>query len=309
MTMSLDPELRVLNEEALTALREAWHSNKLTIVVGAGASHQSGLPLWNELLQQLLETWAEEKQYGTFSREIREHFARELPHQSPIVFAHFLQSRFSGEPFIDLVHRSMYGRLSSAPEPGPIMRAIGRLGPKLKSVVTLNFDDLVETALEVQCTPVWTASKLSKIKGVPVYHPHGFLPFTRRQDESYNVLLAEADYHTLYANAHNWSNTAISTALLESVCLLVTTSITDPNVRRMLDAAHRETPDDFDYFLWDTPRKGRLSGVDAIVQEVFSEVFQDASRKLGLKPVWFFLRDPPDSYSDLPDILDAIRET
>ena len=310
--MSLDPELRVLNEEALTSLRQAWHSNKLTIIVGAGASHQSGLPLWNQLLQQLLLTWVEEQYHGTFSCEIREHFARELPHQSPIVFAHFLQSRLSDKAFIDLVHHSMYGHLPSAPEPGPIMRAIGRLGHKLKSVVTFNFDDLVETALDLDgsvCTSVWTASRLSKIKGVPVYHPHGFLPYSRQQDEAYKVLLAEADYHTLYANAHSWSNIAFSTALLESVCLLVTTSITDPNVRRVLDAAHREVPDDFDYFLWNTPRQGQLSGVDAVVQEAFSEVFHEAYRKLGLKPVWFFLRDSPDSYSDVPDILDAIRDT
>jgi hypothetical protein len=314
MTMSLDPELRVLNEEALTSLREAWDNHKLTIIVGAGASHQSGLPLWDELLEKLLLRWVGKHYRGKFSCEIREHFARELSQQSPIVFAHFLQSRLTEKAFINLIHHSMYGDLPCAPEPGPIMRAIGRLGPKLKSVVTFNFDDLVETALRLDgstCTSVWTASKLSKIKGVPVYHPHGFLPFHRQQDEAYKVLLAEADYHTLYANAHSWSNIVFSTALLESVCLFVTTSISDPNVRRMLDVAHREVPDDFDYFLWHTPHKSQLSKADAVVQRAYSKVFCDAHRKLGLKPVWFFKRnstDPTDRYSDVPAILDAIRE-
>jgi SIR2-like domain len=136
------------------------------------------------------------------------------------------------------------------------MRAIGRLGHKLKSVVTFNFDDLVEKALALEgctSTSVWKASDLSRIKGVPVYHPHGFLPYARQQDEVYRVVLAEADYHTLYANPHSWSNIAFSTALLESVCLFITTSITDPNVRRVLDTAHREVPDQFHYFIW-TPR-------------------------------------------------------
>ena len=94
------------------------------------------------------------------------------------------------------------------------------------------------------------------------------------------------------------------------MCLFVATSITDPNVRRVLDAAHREAPNDFDYFVWDTPHKGQLSGVDAVVQEAFSEVFCEAHQKLGLKPVWYFKRkDAQDRYSDVADILDAIRET
>jgi hypothetical protein len=94
--VGLDPELRSLNEESLTTLREAWHGHKLTIIVGAGASHQSGLPLWNQLLQRLLVDWVEEQHKDTLFRhfygEIREHLAAELQNQSPIVFAHFMQS-------------------------------------------------------------------------------------------------------------------------------------------------------------------------------------------------------------------------
>jgi hypothetical protein len=313
--MSLDPELRALNEESLAALRAAWHAHKLTIIVGAGASHQSGLPLWNQLLQQLLMIWVEQQYKDTlfryFSGEIRDRLTRELTNQSPIVFAHYLQSRLSDKAFIDLVHRAMYGNLST-PEPGPIMRAIGRLGHKLRSVVTFNFDDLVEKALALDgsaSTSVWKASHLSTISGVPVYHPHGFLPYSRQKDEAYRVVLAEADYHTLYANPHSWNNIVFSTALFESVCLFVTTSITDPNVRRVLDTVHREVPENFHYFIWSTPPKALLSGVDAVVHEAYSEVFHESHRKLGLKPVWFYWRESEDSHSDLPDILDAIRES
>lgn len=321
--MALDPELRSLNKEPLTELRRAWQNGRLSVVVGAGASAQASLPAWTGVLDNMLVSYVE-KQYGDtlvgpITDDIQQGIQERLQGESPIVVAHYLQSRMSPDEYLDLVHASIYGHLRSPREPGPIARAVGRLGSKLDSVITFNYDDLIEKALSLEGTAntcVWRPDDWSRVTGLPVYHPHGLLPFQRDPNESYWIVLAEGDYHTQYTSTQSWSNIAVARALLETTCLFVSISITDPNLRRMLDVIHRETPDRYHYFVWETPEESQFHDkVDRIAHNAFEDVFVESHKRIGLKPVWFHYRgsdpwgaDRNYNWRDIPQLLDAVRE-
>jgi len=311
-----------LNVEALNELRGVWQKGKLTIVVGSGASKQSGLPTWYEVLDKLILTYVENKYKDTMvepiTKNIRDCLMDRLRKESPIVIAHNLQSNLKQDEYIGRVHSALYGELKAPPIPGPITQAIASLGSKLNSVVTFNFDGLVETALlndGTVNTPVWLPDHWAKVDGLPVYHPHGYLPYEMIEKEPYWIVLAESDYHTQFASTHNWSNVAISRALLETTCLFVSTSITDPNLRRILDLMHRENPTKYHYFMWSKPDDDDFENpVDAIAHKAYEEIFVESHRRLGLKPFWFHYKgDDPSgidknyNWNDIPELLKAIK--
>ncbi len=324
--MSLDPQLVKLNKAALDHLRKEWQARQLTVAVGAGVSAQSGLPTWNRILDELTFMYVQNKLrktiIGPIADEIRQHFQQRLEGQSPIIVAHYLRSMLTDNAFLPLVHASLYKRCPNQPTPGPIARAVARMTSKasggLRAIITFNFDDLMELALKLENEPhtaVWLAKHWSQVNGLPVYHPHGYLPFTLKKSEPYWIVLSEADYHAQYATPSSWSNIAVSHALLESTCLFVSTSITDPNLRRMLDSSHATNPKKFHYFIWETPQPGSFpSGVGEIADKEFQQVFVDSYKRIGLKPVWFHYRgadpsgaDPDYKWRDIPELLDWIR--
>lgn len=307
-SMLTDPELHNINSVALSELHQAWLSERLTIIVGAGASIASGLPSWDQLLDELIVQYVAERfskpPYIFFADDIRAHLKQELKWQSPIIVPHYLKMDLGDKDFINLVHKALYRSVSSNPVPGPIYQAIGRMGAKLNSVITFNYDDLAEQALSNEGypnTPVWLASHWSAVSGLPVYHPHGFLPYLLQSGQPYWITLAEADYHTQYGSPYNWSNVAIARSLLESTCLIVGSSISDPNLRRLLDYIHRENPAGTHYFMWRTSRPSALIGTPGLVHSVYEELFTKSYAGIGLKPVWYF------EYDEIPTIIDGIR--
>jgi hypothetical protein len=226
-----------------------------------------------------------------------------LQQQSPLVYAQFIRSQFSEEDFVSLVHNALYAN-GSKPQPGRLCRSIARLGHHLNSILTFNYDNLLEQALISEgydCTAVYAADTWASISGIPVYHPHGYLPATMEEGRQYPLVLSESDYHSQYYSPHLWSNVAISRILLESVCLFVGTSLTDPNVRRLIDASHREQPKKNHYIIAPSP-VSQGTPEDCPIGQAVVEVFAASYQQLGITPLWF------NSYSDIPAIVDSIRD-
>jgi SIR2-like domain len=315
--MSLDRRLIDINRDVLEILHKAWQDKRLTIVVGAGASAQVGLPSWPSLLEKLLRVYLKSRYVDRpqqhYTAEIEQYFREQLKYQPPIVYAQYFHTRMGENEFQKLLHDAMYSELDSPPRPGPIHQAVAGLGHNLVSVMTFNYDDLLERALLHEGYPntsVWRASDFGAIEGLPVYHPHGFLPYKLDPSEEYWTVLSEKDYHTQYADAFHWSNIAISRALLETTCLFVSTSLTDPNLRRLLDFQHRANSAKRHFLIWSQPLPGAYTGTDALVREEYQKIFTRSYEEFGISPVWYFERaDRGEQHrrSDVPELLAYIK--
>jgi hypothetical protein len=203
-------------------------------MVGAGASAEVGLPGWRELVEKLLikvglgERVAEENLAAFCDWTIA---SEGLPAAGSMARAAL------GDRFPDEVQRLLYENVPEPRLPGPTARAVARirdLWGEACEIATTNYDVLLEEALKEFFPKTIIKSRTDESAGTPghvvVRHLHGLITETKKQGK---IVLSEADYHKM-AIAEAWQETYFRKRLGESTCLLVGTSVTDPNLLRYL---------------------------------------------------------------------------
>lgn len=140
-----------------------------------------------------------------------------------------------------------------------------------------------------------------------IYHVHGYLPseFTDVPDEP-NLIFSEEDYHRVYRDAYSWSNLTQLNALRENTGLFIGCSLTDPNLRRLLDVAARsgETPRHYAFLRrkrFGSKEKGQTVNKDmmGLYQKIDNNIKKAYYQKLGLNIIWI------DNFDEIPVILDG----
>jgi len=110
---------------------------------------------------------------------------------------------------------------------------------KVKSIITYNYDDLIEQQLANIGVPTCSVFDTHEPDGrFPVFHVHGILD--QEGMKSSNIVLAEDDYHEQYRRTFMWSNVEQLHALQNNNCFFIGLSMTDPNLRRLLDFTKSE---------------------------------------------------------------------
>ncbi|HDK9808218.1 TPA: SIR2 family protein, partial [Klebsiella pneumoniae] len=114
-----------------------------------------------------------------------------------------------------------------------------------KSVITYNFDDLLERQLisnSILHRCIYTNNESFDPDELPVYHVHGFLPENRKLYDGLDkstLVFSEEGYHHIYSDSYHWSNLVQLNSFRENSCLMVGLSMTDPNLRRLLDISSK----------------------------------------------------------------------
>ena len=301
-------------------IREQYVAGRLCLFCGAGVSAGAGFPMWSMLLRTLLA--------GLFSREVPE---AQVPEKlaesyqdyfgpSALMVAQYLKNGL-GDEFVTHVRDALY---ASAPQSSDLVDAIVELcrpqrsRQSLHSIITFNFDELIEenlAASHIRHVPIFTEGQRPGPAELPVYHAHGFLPRSGKLGPEHTVVFAEDAYHSQFLDPFSWSNLAQLNHLNSDLCLLVGLSVTDPNLRRLLDVSMRKNPDrTLNHYVfkkaYDIPkiaadmRGGGLNDVDErhihdFVRAAQLLEEQDANN-LGMHVIWV------DDYSEIPAILRRI---
>jgi hypothetical protein len=124
---------------------------------------------------------------------------------------------------------------------------------------------------------------------------HGYLPRAESIPEDTELVFSEDAYHGQFIDPFSWSNLIQLNKLTQNTCLFVGVSLTDPNMRRLLDVAWRKNPAKVlsHYIVKRLPKASdgdELDEVSRLLEE------QDANA-LGLNVVWI------EDYSELPGFL------
>lgn len=296
----LENENKYINE-----LKSALHSNRLTLVCGAGISVSAGIPSWNTLLLSMLNRCVTNKY--KFSVESAQQF---LP-TSNIILGKYLKLML-GKDFETTLKECLYDQLAEDQtylgkkvykETALLHELINLLRPKrnsgsVESVITFNFDSLIEDTLNkygIENQAIFDEGMIAKSKYIPIYHVHGYLP-QEGDIKTPNVVFSEEAYHTQFIDPYSWSNLVQLYKYMENTCLLLGLSITDPNLRRLLDISKRKNSStQLRHYII----KKKPSVNDDFIKTQMLLEEQDAN-SLGLNVFWI------DDFDEIPYILKRI---
>ena len=158
------------------------------------------------------------------------------------------EERHSEKTFPEVVRDSLYSTCrreeppsgASLPEVADLIQRSEGQGRRIQAVISFNFDDLLELELQrrtnIDVAPVYDQGRLEGGK-LPVVHVHGYLPKEGDVPKT-KIVFTEDEYHQLTFSSFHWSVADIVAYLRQYSVLFVGLSMSDPNLRRLVDATN-----------------------------------------------------------------------
>jgi hypothetical protein len=318
--------LCIVSNELPTGLLNAYDQDGISLVLGAGVSTSCGLPSWTELLLRL-HAGTLANLNATDLDKLTTAYLRAVGDEGPLVSARMAQSNQSDQDFIERVRSTLY---TAGATQSNLLTEIAKVtnlceGKKgVRGIITYNYDSLLEEALK-QIGRLYDRRDRrdrGSNKGVPLRHVHGFLERSATPDEW--IVLSEKQYHDEYSNPYAWSNVVQLNAFRETTCLFIGLSMTDPNLRRLLEDSRKTvTPQHFAFlrrtniadlqlnldFRWGNrgqPPAGKKTQLSERLKLLCG--LADSSRsstlnELGVEVIWY------DEHANLPTLLERLRNT
>jgi hypothetical protein len=285
-----EEDLAALLAENRERLGRVASSGGITLVLGAGATIDQGLPAWGTLAQKM---WAH-----AFSDTRRTSPWELPPEQSPTTFPQFLpivfelvRNQLGEEKFRSTLKELLYEGRERGQEVDPDT-TVGALAlliaedyqlsdpRRIIRIVTLSMDDLLRDALRHQCRErnlpqiyMTMGHVITDLphdrpeRPVPIYPVHGFLPLKgpARLSE-HRLVYTDSQYWESASSNASFANRIMSSALADSHCVFIGLSMTDINVLRWLADRFNELADDEDSQSGKSqlvkPGEGRPRGID-----------------------------------------------
>ncbi|WP_318640991.1 SIR2 family protein [Flavobacterium ardleyense] len=332
---------KIERDERLNVLKDIYSKGQFSLFLGAGVSASAGMADWNTLLNSLFVTYltnefSDDKKI--IEKDITEIVSRlnNLDETSAIMAARYLRKALVKNTkeethFLNAITENLYSlRDKIQPIDSTLLHSITNLcmpmrtGAKVRSVITYNFDDLLERILElknIKHHSVYIDNDFCDPEDLPVYHVHGFLPENRKKYtalQKSTLVFSEEGYHLIYSDSYHWSNLVQLSNLRDSNCLMIGLSMTDPNLRRLLDISARnlDKPRHFalmkrishSKFCYQKDKQKNpdlqiVSNLKAASNflEVHHKLNEDLMRELGVTIIWY------ENYEDIPLLLDKLN--
>lgn len=285
---------------------KAFLTERVSFFLGAGVSIDSNLPDWEELLKRVIEQ-ASKDGVTTLKRDDYDGLLKECG-SSSIIMGRFLQTFFDGdeEKFKTAIRQALYQ--GGKKQPGALAKTICKMvkydRENICSIITYNYDDLIEQGLKsVKIDNIPVFGDVQHSTAMPVYHVHGYLP--QEKDYPSDIVLSEKEYHEIYRRSFHWSNVEQLHAMQRSVCFFIGLSMTDPNLRRLLDIAQGEVKGnsrDMRHFAFIKEYDKINGNADAKKLCDLKRRMSEMLRDLGVAVLWY------KKHSDLPGVLDKLMQ-
>ncbi len=321
-------ESTISKRQSVLNLTKAFKDDKLVLVLGAGISLDFGIPTWHSLLQKLMIHTLEKdnEKSNLYSILFNKIFT-----PNPLIAGRYLQNYFenNNSSFENIVRDVIYEKAKKETN-SPLLEEIVKLcvapgkSPNLDSIITYNFDDILEYKLEkiemdIPFKSIYGNGMDVRNNELPIYHVHGFLPQNKKLDKQNAITFGENNYHQQYSDIYSWNNIVQINKFRENTCLFIGSSLTDPNIRRLLDIALKQKGDnrkhhyifkkkinklyltskiEFDDF----SKKEEVEDILDVVIKMYESFEENDSSSFGVKTVWV------NEWNEIPEILKLIRE-
>ena len=299
--------------KSIRDLRKSFKKKNLSLYLGAGVSIANSLPSWEKLVlalyfakisEQEMEGWRPFSNYlfaiaewhlansteplEITARKLHTYYDTENGHEGGIFMEDLYRILYGsmldgyGEPHQDINKRFLRSKNRT-------LDAVAKLCESkrggIRSVITYNYDNLLEISLgKHPYQTVYSATSLENDK-LPVYHVHGYVPFDKNTPGSTfdDIVFTEDQYHLVARDPYNWSNLVQLQSMTNSVGLMIGLSLSDRNMRRLLDAVRNAPVNSISYALLQVPDEDPPE--DRVLDEIHAKAisYLDKFKKSGIK--------------------------
>lgn len=177
----------------------------------------------------------------------------------------------------------------------------------VKSVVSYNYDNILEISLDsFGYQSIFGLTELDPSK-LPIYHVHGFVPLNKGVIGSLGneIVFTEYQYHKIAEDPYHWSTLVQLQTMSSSVGLMIGLSLSDRNMRRLLDAVRNAPIQSINFALLKEPDTS--SPDDTVLDEIhekaisYMDRFLDSGIKSNLQGYGIYSQ-PPGIKSSMPMI-------
>lgn len=265
------------DDNVLIKLKHTIKNNKVSIFMGAGVSASAGVVTWDNLLEQLCV----KKEINKIDSDI-----------DSVIKGRYIIDEYKKKGKIpDEFYYDMRGILYANTHSSKLIESIANLinTCRIESIISYNYDDLVEQEVNKtnRCYPVYAKTRPVEGNNFYIYHVHGFIP---KNGIWSDIVLGEREYHKIYQESYNWGNVEQLHALCRSSCLFIGLSMTDPNLRRLIDISIDGGEVEPVHFAF-------LRRIEYNIQ-----LTEKILRGFGINCVWY------DRYEDLPNLINALTK-
>lgn len=321
-------------KESIERLRNAFNDKNLTLYLGAGVSMKNNLPSWDKLVLSMYFNKISEQHlngrrpFSNYLFAISEwhlsHSTEPLDITARKLKKYYKEGHWEKEFLLDL-HRTLYGSYLNRNGDISVDMSDGLLRGNnstldavaylcesnhkgIKSVITYNYDNFLEIAIGLTAyQSIYVSTSLDPGK-LPIYHVHGFVPIDKNNNGSSGseIIFTEDQYHLVARNPYHWSTLVQLQAMTDNVSLMIGLSLSDRNLRRLLDAVSNAPVNSINYAILMVP--DTKSPDDHTLDEIhekainYLDQFGNSGIKSDQDPYGEVLFSRPGIKSDLPDI-------
>lgn len=325
-----------ISAASLETLRRAYQQENLTLYLGAGVSVANGLPTWEKLVLAMYFSKISEQSLGGWRPFSNYLFAIAEWHMAnssePLeITARKLQKYYAPgtdgeEGFLNSLYQTLYGGFTDTNgEPfahidkwllrsaNSTLDAVAKLCESananqrgIRAVISYNYDDLLEIALTGFPYKSIFSGESTVGDKLPIYHVHGFVPLKKDVQGSmgHEIVFTEDQYHKVARDPYYWSSLVQLQSMSGSVGLMIGLSLSDRNIRRLLDAVKNAPINSNNFALLKIPDKTppKNKTLDDIHEKAkgYLERFEQSGIKSERDSEVFFQR--PGIKSERPDI-------
>lgn len=313
-------------------LKENFTHGNFALLLGAGVSCDANLPSWEKLISSLLiksfsEIISDNNEFKDESIKRLSDTFKKNQFSSALLSARYLKKLFtsqneSSEKFVNILHEILYhsthiNRNSKLLESIAKLCVPTRIRAHVDSIITYNFDDLIEQKLEsknLKYHVISNSLEIPSLQELPIYHVHGFIPENEDKysnDITNDLVFSEDGYYKMYSEPYHWSNLVQLTHLREKVCLMIGLSMDDPNLRRLLDIVSNSSTQPKHYTILQRVKLKELlpnaptqeeNELAQIILHSHHQLQEKLFKDLGVNVIWY------EEYSDIPAILEMLLQ-
>lgn len=320
-----ESKIRVKNSKRnqyIRDLQREYTSDNVVLFLGAGASKDANIATWDDLISKLFVALINkviEKENKRITKAESEKIVETLVKQedrSPLLQARLLRRGLETD-FEDLIRRILY---KDAKTTSDLLKELaqlcvpnrGKIG--IQAIVNYNFDDLVEKNLKklrVKYHSIYAEGMIPNNDEVGIYHVHGFIPQDKGDYKNLAkslLVFSEEGYHKLLLEPYNWANISQLNYLINNCCVFIGLSMTDPNLRRLLEvAAQKQRDGEQSCKHYAIMKKQKIDGSNdseglANFENVNASLQESLYEELGVNIIWI------DEFSEIPEILKMIKD-